>query len=242
LYLENYEGRLFCFTTQEDSPISIQRSIASVLCYHRDECLFRQRCLNNYSSCDLIDQLQFHSNESAGCFVPKEKRGYSCVTTLYKQTSGIVECKINGLSKRWMFFNSLAPLKCKQQVVILQDVWNHISLPGLILDEVGSPVPKEELITMTDVPRKIYQNITTTFLCQAAAFMYADGIIFEMFFKNGSSTLMTGTSSLQGMHLSHVMEKPIPLFTANAHANSVLGKNLTINLAAFIISWPLYFT
>lgn len=67
---------------------------------------------------------------------------------------------------------------------------NGLSFPGSSWQELQP----SELIQMDDVEPILYTNNTSTFLCRAVAFLFADDLKFSIEFKNKTQKFLQGNN------------------------------------------------
>jgi len=188
LYLDNFEEEIDCLSDYKD------RTIATVRCNNPSHCEFMQQCLNNSTLCNTDKQNYYFSAERNRCWDQRYKEGRDCVRVPYSHLNGIVECQVRGLRRQWLFFHSLESTKCIHLSNTMLTI-SKCSLMNNFLVTSYLEASPSELIQMDDIPTIIYTNLTITFVCKAAYFIFADSITFQMLLRNGSSIVL-GISKL----------------------------------------------
>ncbi|OXA51590.1 Vascular endothelial growth factor receptor 2 [Folsomia candida] len=166
LVLNNFEGEVNCGSEYND------RSVATVRCRDPPHCEYMKHCFANPNLCNFNIRKQFYSSDSKRCFNPVLGEGYDCASVPYAHLNGAVACQARGLLRYFMFFVSLQFLR--------RSSWQELQ--------------PSELIQMDDVEPILYTNNTSTFLCRAVAFLFADDLKFSIEFKNKTQKFLQGSS------------------------------------------------
>jgi hypothetical protein len=161
--MDNFEGEADCLTDFHG------RSIATIRCLNPSHCEFLKRCFehesSHASSCNLDRKHYFEDMRQGRCAVKTgEEDGAFCATIPYPHLNGLVQCRLAGIHRNFEFFVSL-----------------HFRRYSNWME-----APEHELIRLEEVNETLYTNHTVTFFCEAASYLFADSINFQLEFKNGT--------------------------------------------------------